>query len=247
MTVFYFTGTGNSLFAARKIAEATGANLISIPQIINERKNYTDNSIGFIYPQYANGLPKMVRKFIEDNTFSADYLFAVDLFSFIHIRALGEIASLLPINYGAYLKTPNNFIFLFNSPKKPKLALLKSEKRLDSIIKDIKSRKNKRIMPKKGIGNATKYFGKSKFKVAASCIKCGMCAKVCPAKNINIGDAVFFGNACETCFACVNLCPTHAIYSSEKILKRRQYRNAFVTGGEIAAVNTIIQPPKEEQ
>jgi len=38
MTIFYFTGTGNALFAARKIADATGATLISIPQVISEQK-----------------------------------------------------------------------------------------------------------------------------------------------------------------------------------------------------------------
>ena len=39
MTIFYFTGTGNSLFAARKIEEATGAKLISIPQAIGSQQS----------------------------------------------------------------------------------------------------------------------------------------------------------------------------------------------------------------
>ena len=119
MTIFYFTGTGNSLFAARKIADASNATLVSIPQAITERQIYNDDVIGFVYPQYANGLPKMVRRFIVKNTFEADYFFAVNLWAFIHIGALGEIAGLIPLNYGTYLKTPNNFLFLMNSPKNP--------------------------------------------------------------------------------------------------------------------------------
>jgi len=240
MTIFYFTGTGNSLFAARKIADATGASLVSIPQVIKEQKIYTDDCIGFVYPQYANGLPKMVRQFIENNTFEADYFFAVDLFSFIHINALGEIASLIPLNYGTYLKTPNNFILLFSAPKNPSHMLGKADKKLEKIINDITNRKMKTIRPKKGIGNATKYFDACKFMRTTACTKCGTCAKVCPASNISLDGDVKFGNRCENCFACVNVCPVHAIYSSKAILKRRQYRNPLVSVSEIAEVNTDL-------
>lgn len=237
MKIFYFTGTGNSLFAAKKIASATDAELISIPQVINENKTYTDDCIGFVYPQYANSLPKMVRNFIESNAFSADYFFAVNLWSFIHINALGEIANLLPLNYGAYLRTPMNFIFLLNSPKNPANMLMKAEKRIDGIISDIINRKEKPIKPKKGIGNATKYFGESRFMLTPSCIKCGVCVSVCPANNIELRDSIKFGSKCETCYGCVNLCPKHAIYSNKASLNRRQYRNPFVSVDEIAEAN----------
>ena len=238
VTIFYFTGTGNSLFAAKKIADASNATLISIPQVISEYKIYTDDVIGFVYPQYANGLPKMVRKFILENKFVADYFFAVDLYAFIHINALGEIASLLPLNYGAYLKTPMNFIFLFGAPKNPGNVLAKAENKLSKIINDIASRVNKTIKPSKGIGNATKHFGESKFKVSVTCTKCGICVKVCPAGNIKMSESVMFDNNCETCFACVNLCPAHAIYSKESMLKRRQYRNPLISVDEIASANS---------
>jgi len=237
MTIFYFTGTGNSLFSARKIARAFDAKLISIPQVINEQKAYADDCIGFVYPQYANGLPKMVRKFIEMNTFESDYFFAVDLWSFIHINALGEIAGLIPLNYGTYLKTPMNFIFLFNSPKNPTKILNKADKQLEGIIDDIKNRKSKTIKPKKGRGNASEHFGESKFMLAPSCVKCGTCVKVCPANNIILDDSVKFNNECETCYACVNLCPQQAIHSNKATLKRRQYRNPLVSVEEIAEAN----------
>ena len=239
MTIFYFTGTGNSLFVARKISGQTGASIISIPQVIDKQQEYADDCIGFVYPQYANGLPKMVRKFVLNNKFKADYFFAVDLYAFIHFGALGELAAILPLNYGVYLKTPNNFIFLLNSPKNPKLVLTKAEKRLNKIVNDIAERKNKPVKPKKGEGNATRYFGDSKFKVSDKCTKCGTCAGVCPADNINVNEIVVFGNNCENCFACANLCPGHAIYSNKAMLKRRQYRNPFISAKDIAEVHNI--------
>jgi len=239
MTIFYFTGTGNSLFAAQKIAEATNAKLISIPQVIAEKHTYADDCIGFVYPQYANGLPKMVRGFILNNTFEADYIFAVDLYAFIHINALGELAGIIPLSYAAYLKTPMNFIHLSNSPRNPKAILAKAEKKLALIINDIANRKIKKIKPNNEIGNATKYFGEAKFKLTEACVKCGTCAKVCPANNIELGENVTFGNNCETCYGCVNLCPSHAIYSNNATLKRRQYRNPVISVDEIIKSNNI--------
>jgi formate hydrogenlyase subunit 6/NADH:ubiquinone oxidoreductase subunit I len=241
MTIFYFTGTGNSLFAAQKVADATNATLMSIPKALSEQRTYKDDVIGFVYPQYANGLPKMVRRFIVENSFEADYFFAVDLFAFIHIGALGEIASLIPLNYGAYLKTPNNFTFLFSPPKNSSAVLAKAEVKLNQIIKDIQSRKSKLIKPRGSIGNATKYFGESKFKVTTDCTKCGTCAKVCPANNIELRESIVFGVNCENCFSCANLCPAHAIYSKESMLKRRQYRNPIVSVDKIIEANEYNQ------
>jgi ferredoxin len=241
MTIFYFTGTGNSLFAARKIADATGAALISIPSVFAEQQTYADDCIGFVYPQYAIGLPKMVRAFILNNTFKADYIFAIDLYAFFHGNALGEIAGLIPLNYGAYLKTPNNFIFAVSPPKNPGVMLSKAENRLAEIISDISRRKNKPIKMRKGVGNATKYFGKTKFMVTEACTKCGTCARVCPAGNIEVTGGVIFGNKCENCFSCVNLCSEHAIYSTKAMLKRRQYHNPFVSAADIAEANSTIK------
>ncbi|MCL2602987.1 MAG: EFR1 family ferrodoxin [Defluviitaleaceae bacterium] len=237
MTIFYFTGTGNSLFAAKRIADAAGARLVSIPQVIRTKETYTDDCIGFVYPQYANGLPKMVRAFIEGNTFKADYFFAVDLWSFIHINALGEIAGLVPLDYSAYLKTPNNFIYLFGAPKDPAKPLAKTKKRLEIIIKDIIGQKRNRIKPRKTPGNATKYFGKSGFSVTSACTQCGICAKVCPAGNIRLDSTGRFGTECELCYGCVNACPPHAIFSKKAELNRRQYKNPLITVNEIIEAN----------
>ena len=242
MTIFYFTGTGNSLFAARKITDIAGAELVSMPQAIAEQKTYTDDSIGFVYPQYSIGLPKMVRSFILNNTFNADYFFAVDLYSFIHANALGEIAALIPLNYGAYLKTPNNFILLFNPPKDPSIMLAKAESKLENITNDIINRVDKPVKSRKSIGNATKYFGKSKFKLTANCTKCGVCIKICPASNIKLDENINFGDSCENCFACVNLCPAHAIYTTKLMLKRRQYHNPVISVDEIAEANGKGKP-----
>ena len=237
MTIFYFTGTGNSLFAARKIADATGATLVSIPQVFAKQETYADDKIGFIYPQYAVGLPKMVRSFILKNEFDAEYFFAVDLYAHIRMNALGEIAGIITLDYGAYLKTPWNFIFAFNPPKRPETILEKAEGSLERIISDIKGNKRRIVKARKRHGAATAFFGETRFRVSEDCNRCGTCAQVCPANNIEVIEKTVFGNECENCFACVNLCPSHAIYSSKKMQKRRQYRNPLISVNEIIEAN----------
>jgi len=74
MTIFYFTGTGNSL----AIAKSIGGNLISIPQVIDGNNlHFKDDVIGIVFPVYALIAPKMVRDFLDKAKFEADYLFAI--------------------------------------------------------------------------------------------------------------------------------------------------------------------------
>jgi ferredoxin len=62
MTIFYFTSTGNSLAVAKRI----GGNLISIPQIIDNREmHYNDDAIGVVFPVYSNAPPRMARQFLD--------------------------------------------------------------------------------------------------------------------------------------------------------------------------------------
>lgn len=49
---------------------------------------------------------------------------------------------------------------------------------------------------------------------AASCTRCGLCAKGCPYGAIELKDLPRFDQAkCHGCWACYNLCPAKAIYT----------------------------------
>lgn len=72
--VFYFSATGNSLYVARSFSDEP----ISIPQVIHHPGTvYEADEIGFVFPDYAASAPQIVRRFVEQNTFKAKYIFSI--------------------------------------------------------------------------------------------------------------------------------------------------------------------------
>lgn len=66
--VLYFSGTGNSRYAAKKIAEVSGDQIISINQRLKER-DYSpvksEKALVFVGPVYAGRLPKVMEDYIQ--------------------------------------------------------------------------------------------------------------------------------------------------------------------------------------
>ena len=67
--IFYFSGTGNSKYAAERIASALDDHLISLRDAIRARRYRYDVSkearIGFAVPVYFQGLPSILNFFLE--------------------------------------------------------------------------------------------------------------------------------------------------------------------------------------
>ena len=74
MKILYFTGTGNSLYVAKKI----GGDLLSIPQLIkNNQYNIEDDIVGIVCPVYCMTMPNIVKEYLQKVEISANYLFVV--------------------------------------------------------------------------------------------------------------------------------------------------------------------------
>ena len=72
--VFYFTGTGNSLYIAEKIEKKP----ISIPQIMRgTEREFAADSIGIVCPIYGHEVPSMVREFMREVSFHTDYFYMI--------------------------------------------------------------------------------------------------------------------------------------------------------------------------
>jgi NAD-dependent dihydropyrimidine dehydrogenase PreA subunit/flavodoxin len=64
--IYYFSGTGNSLFVARELAAKTSARLIAIPSVISmDTINPNADLVGIVFPVYHGGLPQIINRFAE--------------------------------------------------------------------------------------------------------------------------------------------------------------------------------------
>lgn len=251
--VFYFTGTGNSLYIAKLLDE----NIVSIPQVIRqETLAYTDGSIGIVCPVYGHEMPEMVKEFIRKAVFHTDYFYIVLTYG-AHHGGAAEIADAFVQSVGKkadYITTiemVDNFLPVFDMNEQTAKDK-KVEAHLDAIKADIE--KKKRAVQKAGleekavhkmylkmVKNAPETVWAS-FEVNDDCVGCGICTKVCPAGCIHLENqrAVHGKEGCQACYACVHACPKLAIQFTlpqpEKNRKAR-YRNGHVSLAEIVKSN----------
>ena len=136
--IFYFTGTGNSLYAAKQL----DPELISIPQAIHrERLTFEADSIGIVCPVYGHEMPAMVKEFLRKAEFRTDYFYLVLTYGNIHGGA-AELAEQelesdgKSADYINTLKMVDNFLPGFDM--KEQIAI-DPEKRVDEHIAEIKA------------------------------------------------------------------------------------------------------------
>ena len=249
MTVFYFTGTGNSLAVAKRI----GGELISIAQAKNEvTKEYKDDVIGFVFPTYGCTVPKIVKRFMGQVKIEADYTFAIATYG-NGKGCVTEIAQQIAQENGYRFDYVNAVLMLDNcqpqfdiARQKEKLPGKKVDEQIDAIKTDITARKHQSL--KSSLGDrfgtwlCTKLniepddYPKRNFSVDDKCVLCGTCAKVCPMGNISVTDKVTFAERCACCQACVHACPQNAIhFKGERNTER--WRNPDVKLQEIIEAN----------
>lgn len=74
--IFYFSGTGNTKWAAQEIAKAIGERLLYIPDELRQgHRSYTleaDERIGFCFPTHGWQVPRLVRYFIKHLKLNVD-------------------------------------------------------------------------------------------------------------------------------------------------------------------------------
>lgn len=251
MTICYFTATGNCLYVAKRI----GGELRSIPNMLkNSTMDISDDAVGIICPVYAGQMPGMVRSFIEKARIKTDYLFFVYTYGMSESVARPTAISVtenagLRLDYVNAVLMVDNYLPGFEVQKQIDTAAKKDiEGQIEQVCRDIADRKHNagKVTMLHRIGMAAVHgtMGKAihrsdaakKYIVNDSCVKCGICAKVCPADNITVTDKVIFSDHCEVCYACVHNCPKNAIHlKSERSAVR--FRNEHVALKEIISAN----------
>ena len=232
--IYYFTGTGNSLAAARQIATLLGnCELVPIAPLMNTPGTIVPDAdrVGIVCTVYDCGVPSIVAAFAGRlDVSSAQYLFAMVTMGGTGISALHQLDGIFKDRQGRGLDAafavpmPGNFTPLHRIAPDAKNdeILKKADIRVGDIAGAI-ARGEKAppgFSPVSAVMKALTYgpfvrnvHGQdAAFTVSDACTACGTCAKVCPVGNITLeNDRPVWHHRCELCCACLHFCPTEAI------------------------------------
>ncbi|KOA19774.1 ferredoxin [Clostridium homopropionicum DSM 5847] len=228
-TIFYFSGTGNSLTTAKEISDKLQGKLIPIIQALSMENNHFEDIIGIVSPVYCMDLPKIVEDFLQNYKFKKQsYIFGIVTCAGADGLALNKMKTILDkrgfkLSYGNKVILPDNSIIFPTSNDKKMELLNNQQKVVNKIFTDISDRKTNSYEFKKSIRNQILSKGlklglnkiykiQNKNINKEKCINCGTCEKLCPVSNINKTNGQYIiGKDCENCFACAHWCPQRAI------------------------------------
>lgn len=252
--IFYFSGTGNSLYAAKKIGEAIGEpwrNIAVLMKDGTEIELSEQEAVGFVFPIYAWAPPKMVLDYAKKLDLAGHYVFAVGTYGqnvgrFDRFFAQAGIS----LNSAFALNMPNNYLMIWEKATQER-CLAEAEKRLAQIGETITQRQDKidipcvlngrpasesqvAFAPAMNIQWSATLRDVSDFYVTEDCIGCGTCERVCNGSAIRlINGRLVWGETCTKCLACLHLCPRQAIQFGPYTVGAGRYKNPNIPLGEM--------------
>ncbi len=246
-TIYYFTGTGNSLQIAKYLKDRLpDTRLIRVcKKNLTITEDTQSDRIGFVFPVYYRGLPQMLFQFLKHLKVSPHtYFFAVSTYGSYPALTLEQIDELLK-KKGARLSgafgvdMPGNMWFMYypHSKKDYTDRLAVQEEKAADIAEKIKANEITSLPEIPNHEAEERYYEKIQhinesdqgFYTSEHCIGCGICAKVCPAENIRLEDnRPIWLHHCEYCLACMHWCPQAAIEFEDVTKGKDRYHNPCI-------------------
>jgi len=253
----YFSGTGNSykiIDTCKEVFVRNGCKATLLPITDKSKINEEADLIGFCFPVYAFGLPRICRKYLLNlprlqspiNTFILITAGDSDESGF----SVKESTKLLKkkgldVVYSEVIQMPNNWTVSMNPPTKKEAQLIINTGVIKA--KDIAQDLLNGVLHHHAFNYPStyskigfykdyylfKWLGVSNlwrnFRIDKTCDSCGLCEKICPTDSIQIVDDLpKWFKTCEQCMRCVNFCPKQAIFQKGE--------------GSIKGKNTYYEP-----
>lgn len=229
--IFYFSGTGNTRWAAETVASSLGEHLFFIPEELKGDCHYTleaDERIGFFFPTHGWQPPHIVREFIGRlrlNNAEGHYCYALttcgdSIGKTMEILNNDLLKNSLPKAKSLFcLIMPESYVclpFMYtDTPEREKEKTSQAEQQLSTFTQTIRERREgeehivKGVLPWVMSYIVGGYFNKKmvtdkKFTINANlCIHCGKCAKVCPTGDLRLKDNLPAWQGDGSCTCCL--------------------------------------------
>ena len=235
--ILYFSGTGNSEYAAKRIGKEIHDEAVSLFEKIRSHdfsEMSSDNPWVVVVPNYARRIPRIVQEWLMNTRLIGNkkIYFVITcggsagnpgkylkkLCTAKSLSYMGYTAITMPKNYIAMLTTPTREealeIIRQSEPVIGKAALaIRSGEPLPEPTVTFTDKMSS------GIANDLFYIlfvHAEKFCAADTCISCGKCVRVWPLNNIRLENGKpVWGKNCTHCMACICRCPSKAIEYGE--------------------------------
>ena len=245
--IFYFSGTGNSLWVARQLAEELQECLVPMAEYSGDVLELKPGEkVGFVFPVYAWAPPVLVLDFIRKVKMDKPaYLYFVCTCG----DDTGKTAEVFEkslkkrgwrCDAGYSVTMPNTYVSLpgfdVDGKELEGYKVKNAKARVAFIAGEIK---NSLKMDKYNCHEGAVPFLKTyairplfnaflmspkPFHATDACVSCGLCEKRCPVHNIKVEGKPQWGADCTMCLACYHACPHHAIHYGGKTLSKGQYK-----------------------
>ncbi len=253
LTVFYFSGTGNTKWAVNALKEAVigkrnECELYSIENKIEDIQTKIEESdyIGFSFPIYGQNIPAIMSQFINglDKTLQKQ-VFIITTSGFID--AFGPFTAKKILRSTRFTLCAYISLSISNNISTPKMkAKFKTgddlEKSKNKAISKINVLADKLINNEHHITDIGPYlipgmiirnFLSKKVKNGylelsinnEKCRHCNFCINNCPTKSIVCSNGEYtFLPTCTSCMRCYNFCPNNAVYHVGKYADPQIYK-----------------------
>ena len=235
MLTLYFSGTGNSAFAAKLFAEGMDCACHSITEPLDFKELIRQSdTIAFVYPVYLSRPPRIMSEFVKAHrtdlrgkklvilatqmAFSGDgarcltYLLLKHSYEVIYAEQITMPNNVN--NMRAFKRTPDADIIRLAEGTREHISKICADIKAGIVFKrdfDFKSRLSG--LPQAMFSPFFRWLMKRSVRAGKGCTGCGLCVKRCPMHNLQLknGRVKGMGN-CIACYRCINLCPEQAIH-----------------------------------
>ncbi len=235
--IFYFSGTGNTLLITKAIKDVFEKHNINVILTKMEKTNPKEinkqHIIGLAFPVAMQGTFPLVWNFVRKlpNTKGTE-IFMVDTLKEFSGGIVGPLKRLLK-NKG-YKTIGAKEILMPGNLLRRNINPEKDNKVIDKGIQKAKEYANA-IIKKKAKWHRLPFLSDFLSLVSRSkrpwkllrrlyplvvdrkkCVKCGICARLCPVDNIEMADYPLHKDKCQYCMRCISFCNEKAISINNK-------------------------------